>query len=125
MRAWLHIVDQAVTLTSEKIYERCRQSVVVIGMLHSDGMISEGTGFVLNSTGVIATNFHLVNKPNAVAAGVLTSDHRLFEVREFLAGNLIDDLALIRMDAVLLPAIPLADRDRRIGTDSMLLRLLV
>lgn len=110
-------VNQAVPLTSEKIYERCRQSVVVIGMLHTDGMISQGTGFVLNPTGVIVTNFHVVNKPNAVAAGVLTSDHRFFEIREFLAGNPSDDLALIRVDAVQLPAIPLADRDARIGAE--------
>lgn len=110
-------VNQAVTLTSEEIYERCRQSVVVIGMLHPDGMISQGTGFVLNTTGVIVTNFHVVNKPKAVAAGVLTSDHRFFEIREFLAGNPSDDLALIRVDAVQLPAIPVADRDTRIGAD--------
>ena len=60
--------DQAFTLTSEEIYERCRQSIVVIGVLQSDGMMSQSTGSVLNPAGVIETNFHVVNRPNAVAA---------------------------------------------------------
>ena len=109
--------DHATDLTSEQIHQQRRSSVVVIGMLHPDGMISQGTGFVIHSTGVIVTNFHVVHKPDAVAAGVLTSDHRFFEVTEFLAGNPADDLALLQIDAADLPAIPLARGNAQVGTE--------
>jgi len=109
--------DQSMALASEQIHQQRRSSVVVVGMLHPDGMISQGTGFVINSTGVIVTNFHVVHKPEAVAAGILTSDHRFFEVQEFLAGNPSDDLALIRVDAAELSAIPLAERNAKIGAE--------
>lgn len=103
--------------SSSEIYDLVRRSIVVIGMLHPDGVISQGTGFVVNSDGVIATNFHVVNKPDAVAAGVLSSDHQFFELTEFLAGNPADDLALIRVNSDALTAIPLAATDAKVGTE--------
>lgn len=39
------------------------------------------------------------------------------EVQEFLAGNPSDDLALIRVDAAELSAIPLAERNAKIGAE--------
>lgn len=111
--------DQSTALASEQIHQQRRSSVVVVGMLHPDGMISQGTGFVVNSTGVIVTNFHVVHKPDAVAAGILTSDHRFFEVQEFLAGNPSDDLALLRIEAMDLPAIPVASGNTGVGAELM------
>jgi hypothetical protein len=72
--------DKASTLTSEEIYERCWQSIVVIGMLQPDGMMSQSTGSVLNPAGVIETNFHMVNRPNTVAA-------RGTDIRSSFLGN--------------------------------------
>ena len=111
--------DESTALAPEQIHQQRRSSIVVVGLLHPDGMISQGTGFVLNPTGVIVTNFHVVNKPDAVAAGVLTSDHRFFEVTEFLAGNPSDDLALLRIEAVDLPAIPMASGNTGVGAELM------
>ena len=88
-------------------------------MLQPDGMMSQSTGSVLNPAGVIETSFHMVNKPNTVAAGVLTSDHRFLEIREHLANNPSDDLVLIRVDAVQLPAISLADRDAKMRAEQL------
>ena len=101
----------------DQIYELRSRSVVVIGFLQPDGLISQGTGFVVNSSGVIATNFHVIDKPHAVAAGVLASDHSFYEIQEFLAGSPSDDLALIRIDGSDLPAIPLAQSDALVGSD--------
>ncbi len=111
--------DQAFTLTSEEIYEHCRQSIVVNGMLQPDGMMSQSTGSVLNPAGVIETSFHVVNRPNTVAAGGRRLDHHFFEIREFLVCNPSDDLVLIRVDAVQLPAISLADRDAKIRAEQL------
>jgi S1-C subfamily serine protease len=107
-------------LTAAQVYETCRSSVVVIGLLQPDGLVTQGTGFVVGPN-VVATNFHVMDKPHSVAAGVLTSDHRFFEVREFLAGSPADDLALIRIDATDLPVLPLAETDTGIGAEVMAL----
>ena len=101
----------------DQIYEVRSSSVVVIGFLQPDGQISQGTGFVVSSSGVIATNFHVVDKPHAVAAGVLTSDHRFYEIEAFLAGSPSDDVALIKVAGSDLPAIPLAESDASVGSD--------
>ena len=108
---------QTTLMSAEEIQRRYRSSVVVIGMLQPDGIVSQGTGFVIASTGVIVTNFHVVNKPHAVAAGVLTDDLRFFELKEFLAGRPHDDLALIRINADDLQAIPLAEQNASVGTE--------
>ncbi|HQX52773.1 MAG TPA: serine protease [Planctomycetaceae bacterium] len=100
----------------DQIYELRSRSVVVIGFLQPNGQISQGTGFVLSSTGVIATNFHVVDKPDAVAAGVLMADHSFYEIQEFLAGSPSDDLALVRVAASDLPPIPLAPNNALVGS---------
>ena len=63
------------------------------------------------------TNFHVVDKPTAIAAGVLTSDLRFFEIQEFMAGNPSDDIAVLRIEADNLTPIPLAVHDAEIGAE--------
>ncbi len=53
----------------DQIYELRSRSVVVIGFLQPNGQISQGTGFVVNSSGVIATNFHVIDKPRCRCSG--------------------------------------------------------
>ena len=70
---------------------------------------------------MIVTNFHVVDKPTAIAAGVLTSDLRFFEIHEFLAGSPGDDIAIFRINAENLTPIPLAIRDAEIGAELLAL----
>lgn len=104
-------------LTPEQLYELRMKSVVIIGFLKPDGQVSQGTGFVLNDSGVIATNFHVANKPDAVACGILTADHEFYEVKRILAGNPPDDLALLKVDCDQLNPIPLAAQDAFVASE--------
>jgi serine protease Do len=96
-------------LTPEEIYRRRKDSVVIIGSLGPDGRVVEGSGFVLHESGVIATAYHVVDKPTAVARAVMTSDRRVYPITEVLAADKPSDVALIRVEASGLQPAPLSE----------------
>lgn len=99
-------------LDPQQVYERRRDSVVVIAHLFPDGSATHATGFVIDSSGVVVTNYHVVNKPAAVSRGVMTSDRRMHRITRVLAADKAADLAILQIDASHLTAAPLADGDR-------------
>lgn len=67
------------------------------------------SGVVVDSDGVIATNHHVAAGETAEAMGVMTADGRFFPVIEILAANKSTDVALLRVDAKGLTALPVRD----------------
>ncbi|MEX2008224.1 MAG: trypsin-like peptidase domain-containing protein [Candidatus Spechtbacterales bacterium] len=70
--------------------------------------VSAGTGFVAG-TNLIVTNRHVV-EDTSVEYVAITSDGRHLEA-EVIARDPVDDLAILRVNDLNLPAIPLADSD--------------
>jgi S1-C subfamily serine protease len=99
-------------LSPAEIYRQRKNTVVVIGHLFQDGRHIHGTGVVLDASGVIATAYHVIDKPSTVIArGVMTADGRLYAIREVLAANKTHDVALVRIDASDLEPAPLSHGD--------------
>jgi serine protease Do len=74
---------------------------------------STGSGFVIEPTGMIVTNAHVVEQAEWVQ--VRLSDGRRFNGRIVGLDNRVD-LALIKIDAVDLPSVPLGDSNKlRVG----------
>lgn len=67
------------------------------------------SGVVVAPDGVIATNHHVAAGETAEAMGVLTADGRFFPVTEVLATNKNSDVALLRVAAKGLTALPVRD----------------
>ncbi len=67
------------------------------------------SGVVVDPNGVITTNHHVAAGEQAVAMGVMTADGRFFPVTEVLAANKGTDVALLRVDAKGLTALPVRD----------------
>jgi serine protease Do len=67
------------------------------------------SGVVVDPNGVIATNHHVVAGEQAEVMGVMTADGRFFPVVEVLAANKGTDVALLRVDAKGLNALPVRD----------------
>lgn len=99
-------------LTPAEIFRRRCDAVVVIGTLLANGGFSVAAGVVLDSSGVIATAYHVIDKPPPVAArGVMTHDGRMYSVCEFLAADKPGDVVLLKIDASGLTAAPLSRGD--------------
>jgi hypothetical protein len=99
-------------LTPAEIYRRRCDSVVVIGTLPSDGGASVAAGVILDPSGVVATAYHVIDKPPPVAArGVMTRSGKMYAVREILAADKPGDVVLLKIEASGLAAAPLSRGD--------------
>jgi serine protease Do len=100
----------AVPTSVEKLFETVRQSVVVITFAGRDGdREGLGTGFVVGSDGLIATNLHVIGEARPIS--VETADGKRHEVTSVEASDRAADLALVRIDAHDLAALELGDSD--------------
>lgn len=72
--------------------------------------VGGGTGFVVSSDGLILTNRHVVDDPDAEYT-VITSDDQKFKA-QILAIDPFVDAAIVKIDAKDLPAVSLGDSDK-------------
>lgn len=98
--------------TPEELYVRCRDAVVVVGTLTQGGGTRQAAGVILSSEGLVATAYHVLDRPDAISRGVMTADGRVFAIEEVVAASRSDDLALFRIAAHNLTPIPLSQGDR-------------
>jgi S1-C subfamily serine protease/regulator of sirC expression with transglutaminase-like and TPR domain len=86
------------------------KSVVVIKYFGRDGKEDGvGAGFVVSEDGLIATSLHVIGEARPIT--VQLADGRRHEVTEVFASDRNFDLAIIRIAASKLPALPLGDSD--------------
>jgi S1-C subfamily serine protease len=106
--------DPGRKLSPEELYARARRSVVIVGAIVKRGKGHEAhafcaTGFVVHSDGLIVTNYHVLTSfREAKALGVMTDDGRVWAVEEVRAADKHNDLALLKVDARGLTALPVA-----------------
>lgn len=99
-------------LTPAEIYRLRRDSVVIIGTLRGDGGVAVATGVILDASGVVATAYHVIDKPPPVVArGVMTRSGEIYAVREILAADKPGDAVLLKIEASGLAAAPLSHGD--------------
>lgn len=104
------LADKSPPLSVEQLVERVKPAVVVVTFSGRDGSQQGlGSGFVVRSDGLIATNLHVLGEARPIT--VRTVDGRKFPVVEVHATDGVHDLALIRIDADGLPALELGDSD--------------
>ena len=100
-------------LSPQEIYERVRPAVVVMASLEPDPDTGEdeltlASGFVIHPSGIIVTNFHVVDAPEAPVLAAMTATDRVFPVTKILAVSPAADIAICRLaGASDLPALPL------------------
>lgn len=92
-----------VKMTAPDIYRNLRKGVMVIGSIHQCEKCSRwhtdtSTGFVISTNGVLVTNYHVVNHPGHAAMGALSSEGKVYAVKEVLAADKDNDLALLQLD---------------------------
>lgn len=110
----LSISDSSSAYTASEIAKKLSPSIVNIEAYDSSGMpLANGSGYIIDTTGKIVTNYHLIN--NADSAKVKTNDGKTYDVIKVLAYDSKQDLALIKVNATGLQPVMLGDSDG-IGT---------
>lgn len=96
------------------LYTRARPSVVAIAQIYKCGKCSRwhggsATGFIIRKDGLIVTNFHVVGEGGkGDALGVMLADGRVFPIQSVLAADRLNDVAIVKIAADDLPALPIA-----------------
>lgn len=93
----------------EQLVDKVQKSIAVITFTGRDGKRQGlGTGFVVDSAGLIATNLHVIDEGRRISVQ-LGDKH--YEVTSIHASDRTLDLALIRINAKNLSALPLGNSD--------------
>lgn len=109
----MEIPRQLAGLSSEefrKLVDRCRDSVVVVEFQGRDGKtLGLGSGFVVDESGLIATNLHVIGEARPILVRTLEGDE--YEVVSVEGTDKTQDVALLRIDAKSLTPLPMAKPD--------------
>ena len=97
--------------TTEQLVSRVRPSLVTLSTRGRDGAKEGvGTGFVIDASGLIATSLHVVGESRPISARLASGEE--LEVISVHAFDRHADLAILRVAATNLPALPLGDSSR-------------
>lgn len=96
------------------------ESTVVIGSVEKCQecddwhLVVVSTGWLAGPDGLVATNYHVLEDESEDRVGVMTSDGRVFPLREVVAADRDGDAALVRLEGDVggLPWLPLAEKAR-------------
>jgi S1-C subfamily serine protease len=109
------------TFTPEEVYRRALPSVLVIGSVHKDddGDWVDGlyaTAWVVAADGVLVTNWHVFEDlERGEVFGAVDHKGNVYPVIDFLGGDKLSDVAVVRIDAKGLTPLPLADTHAGVG----------
>ncbi|MCH5373482.1 MAG: trypsin-like peptidase domain-containing protein, partial [Planctomycetes bacterium] len=93
-----------------ELTEKAGKSLVVVTFSGRDGRQEGlGSGFIIDEDGLIATNMHVIGEASPIQ--VKLQDGRSFPVQSIQASDRHLDLAVLKIDAKELPALPLGDSD--------------
>lgn len=103
-------VDSSMEQTVQQLAATVKKSVVVVTFRGRDGERQGlGSGFIISPDGLIATNLHVIGEARPIS--VELHDGRKFDVAAIEATERSHDLAVLRIDAKDLPALPLGNSD--------------
>jgi S1-C subfamily serine protease len=106
-------VPEAPPLTPEELFARRANGVVIVGVLSRAKKkgkfeLAGCTGFALAEGGVIVTNYHVIDSPEAEAIVIMSRDGTVAPVLGVLAGDKLADVAIVRAAGITAPPLPLA-----------------
>lgn len=112
LSAWSQVSESK--LDASTIYENAVKSVALVTCGKNE-KISQGSGVILRSDGIIATNFHVCG--DASSARIKLRNGDIYDDVTILDSDERKDIAILKIKAVGLPALTMADSDNvKIGS---------
>lgn len=99
--------DHGDVLTAQEIYRQVNPSVVTV-MANLGGSMSVGTGVIFSEDGYIVTNYHVLEGGSECYIGLDTGE--MLEAC-YVGGDAANDLAVLKIDGMDLPAAAFGDSD--------------
>jgi S1-C subfamily serine protease len=109
-------------LSAEEVYQRALPSVFIIGSVYKgkDGGWVDGlyaTAWVVGADGLLVTNWHVFEDlEEGEVFGAVDHKGRVYPVIDFLGGDKLADVAVVRIDARGLAPLPVADGYAAVGS---------
>jgi len=109
-------------LPAEEVYQRALKSVFIIGSVYKgkDGDWADGlyaTAWAVSANGLIVTNWHVFEDlEEGEVFGAVDHKGNVYPVIDFLGGDRLADVAVVRIDAKGLSALPIADDYAPVGS---------
>ncbi|MEN9359952.1 MAG: hypothetical protein RL095_1487 [Verrucomicrobiota bacterium] len=116
----------AATLSQQELYKRACKSVVIVGnvammpckdkscsRLHP--RINPATGYLISASGVMVTNYHVMADKGAHGVAVRDYEGKVFAVKEILAANADQDIAIVQLEGSGFTPLPLGE-DEEVGS---------
>ncbi len=108
-----------IPLSAEELYEKCAPGVLILsGVADTDSLPPmHGSGFVISADGLAITNRHVMR--NLGGANVITAttlSGKVVRVKEILATDEADDIALVQLDGEGFHPLPIA-KSASVGAD--------
>src|SRR5579871_5778726 len=94
-------------LTAAEVFKRSVPAIVAIDCLGPATKLGSASGFIVSDNGKIVTNFHVIQQ--CIGVSVHLSNGDIYDTANVIETDARRDLALIRIKAVSLPVLPLAD----------------
>jgi S1-C subfamily serine protease len=90
-------------LNPASLYQQCKPGVLVAATLYKCPKcgrfhVNAASGFLVSASGVFATSYHVVDQADQATMGAMTPDGKVWVVREVLAANKQDDVALLQLE---------------------------
>jgi serine protease Do len=91
------------SVSPSQLYEQRKKGVVIVGGLYKCKKCEKwhaavSSGFLITSSGIMITNYHVVDETNNVTLAAMTYDGKVYPVKEVLAAHENDDIAVLRLD---------------------------
>lgn len=99
--------DHGAVLTAQEVYRQVNPSVVTV-MADLGNSMSVGTGVIFTEDGYIVTNYHVLEGGSECYISLDTGE--LYEAR-YVGGDAANDLAVLKIDGMDLPAAEFGDSD--------------
>lgn len=103
-------------LSAGEIYKRSLDSIVYINSVSDGQLWGLGSGSVIGTNGIILTNYHVIEWSDKVS--ITFNDHTTYPVVDTLLLDPEKDIAVLKIDAENLPALPIGNSDNvEVGDD--------
>ncbi len=85
-------------MTAAQVYEQVNKSVVGIMVYNAEGKMSQASGIIFSKDGYIVTNDHIYSEIPSAKFKIYTYDQKEYDA-EYVAGDVISDLAVLKVDS--------------------------